>query len=290
MENRNRNVEVHPQRLNIVNIVREITELQKPIKYPTFLSAIVHPDYIIINWEEIYRKSWGSLPFKVPYIQNTCIEYKPMAESYWKEIKTNSDTTTSCCFYKKNQIHQYSQSHQVWNYFWNEYNALEEDIYYDIRFCYENYHETKNWTTISSIGIPSLPPTPRFCGFLTNSIENPIQNQCYLVLKNNDEIWSTYENCLAMYSNTRAITGWIIYYPTIGWKIDNFFYDGNEWIDLKLKNTMIQLYKSITSKDILFKILSQGYASRIFNENTLEQYYLKFLNDKFCRNHCTTSR
>lgn len=272
--------EIHPQRLNLVNLVREITDLQRPIEYPMFISAIIHPDYVIINWQEITRKIWGSIPFKIPYILNTCIEYKTMVESTWTEIKTYSDTTTACCFYKKNPIHQYSQSHQVFNYFWNEYNALEEDFYYDIRFCYENYHEIKNWTTISSIGIPSIAPTSRFCGFIKNHITNPITNQCYLVLNNDDEIWKQYKNCLAMYSHTHAITGWIIYYPRIGWKIDNFFYDGKEWIDLKLKNTMIHLYKTISSKDVIFKILSFCYSLRFFDADTLNKYFNTFISFK----------
>lgn len=266
------------QRINLVTLVRQINDLQRPLEPPTFISSIIHPDYMIIYWKEIQRKSWGSLPYKVPRVLNTCIEYKKMINSEWKQIKTNSETTTACCFYKKNTIHQFSQPHQVWNYFWNEYDAIEEDVYYDVRFCYENYHENKNWTTLSSVGIPSLPPSFKFCGFLTENILNPIPNQCYLVLKNNDFLWNIYENCLAMYSHTSGIQGWIIYYPRKDWKIDNFYYDGKEWIDMKLKNTMINLHKSISSKDLLFKILTHGFTSRLFNDNTLNEYYDKFIN------------
>ena len=268
------------QRINLSTLIRQITDLQRPIEPPTFISGIVHPDYLIIYWQEPKRTSWGSFPFKIPQVTNTCIEYKSMVDSEWTKIKTNSETTTACCFYKKNPIHQFSQSHQVWNYFWNEYNAFEEDVYYDVRVCFENNHETKHWTTLSSLGIPSLPPSFNFRGFLSNDIENPIQNQCYLVLENDSEIWTTYKNCIALYSANRGIEGWVIYYPRKGWKIDNFYYDGEEWIDLKLKTSMSNLHKIVSSKDILFKILSQGFSSRFFTNHTLDYYYDKYISSK----------
>ena len=263
--------------INLPSLVRQLTDLQRPIQRPTFSSAIIHPDYIIIYWNEIPRQVWGSLPFKVPNITNTCIEYKKMTDSVWNEIKTYSDQTTACCFYKINPIHNYSLNHQSYNFFWNEYNVFEEDCFYDIRFCFENYHERKNWTTLSSLGIPSLPPSYNFCGFLSKNIKDPIPNQCYLVLENNDEQWKEYKNCLAMYSNSVGIHGWIIYYPRKGWTIDNFYYDGHEWIDVKLKNTMMNLYKSMHSKDIIFKILSLGFTSRFLSKNILDTYYNKYI-------------
>lgn len=266
------------QQINLTSLVKQFTELQRPVERPKFLSGIVHPDYVIINWKEAERKTWGSLPYKVPQVLNTRIEYKKMVDSIWTQVKTNSDTTTSVCLYKKNPIHQFSQPHQVWEYFWNEYNAFEEDVYYDVRFCYENNHEHVNWTTMSSVGIPSLPPSFQFCGFLKEDLDNPIINQCYLVVEHDNPKWKSFKNCLAMYSTNGRLEGWIIYYPRKGWMIDNFYYNGNEWVDIKLKNTMTNLYKTFSSKDILFKVLNMGFSSRFFHPNILETYFDRFIN------------
>ena len=267
------------QRINLVSIVRQINDLERAIEAPKFNTIIVHKDYVIVNWEEIPRKIWGSLPYKIPLITNTRIEYKKMLDSVWQEIQTHSDTTTSCCFYKINPIHNFSSCHQVYNYFWNEYNALEEDEFYDIRFCYENHHQNKHWVTLSSIAIPSLPPTFKFCGFLKNNITEPTPNECYLVIDNNDSEWKAYNNCLAVYSVNRGINGWIIYYPRKGWKIDNFYFNGTEWVDIKLKNSMINLYNNVSSKDVLFKILKYGFTKRFIRETTLNEYYEKYINN-----------
>lgn len=264
-------------RITLVSLVRQITDLERPIEAPTFTSAVVHPDYVIIYWKEIPRKHWGSFPYKIPQITNTKIEYKKMVDSNWTEVSTYSDTTTAICLYKKNPIHRFSQNHQVWDYFWNEYDSLEKDIFYDVRICYENNHKTKNWTTISSIGIPSFPPSFQFCGFLKDNITSPIPNQCYLVLKNETQNWKEFENCLAMYSTNRGVQGWVIYYPRKGWIIDNFVYDGKNWVDNQLKKSMKNLYKTMSSKDILFKVLKMGFSSRFFHDNMLEEYYIKYI-------------
>lgn len=265
-------------RISLATLIGQINDLHRSIESPKFNSAIIHPDYLILYWNEIPRKQWGSIPYKIPYISNTLIEYKNMKDSIWHKTETNSDTTTALCLYKKNKIHNFSQSHQVDDFFWNEYNALDEDYYYDIRVCYKNHTERENWTTISSLGIPSLPPTHKFCGFLKEKIQNPIQNQCYLIIDNETDDWKEYKNCLAMFHSGSNINGWIIYYPRKGWKIDNFYFNGNEWIDIKLRDTMINLHKKITSKDILYKVLTLGFSSRFFNKKTLDEYYNKYIN------------
>lgn len=261
------------QRINLTSIIRQIHDLEREIESILLNSIIIHPDYMILNWNEIKRYSWGSFPYKIPYILDTYIEYKCMKDSEWHKIKTNSDSTTTCCFYKKNPIHIFSQSHQINNCFWNEYNAINEDFFYDIRICYKNFNDKTNWTTISCLGIPSLPPTFSIFGYLTKPIDNPEINQCYLILENENPNWQFYKNCLAIYNKNRSLNGWVIYYPRKGWIIDNFYFDGNKWIDLKLKSSMINLSKKITSKDILFKILYYGFSSRFFHLNTLQEYY-----------------
>ena len=266
------------QRINLVNLLRNINELQREVEAPKFNKAIIHPDYLILHWNEIHRVQWGSFPEKIPIITSTCIEYKKMVDSTWIQIKTNSNKTNSLCFYKNNPIHNFSSNHQNENYIWNQYNALEEDSYYDIRLSYENYHENKRWTTISSIGIPTLPPTFNFCGFLKKKIENPLQNQCYLILENQDPEWKEYKNCITMFVVSSSINGWVIYYPRKDWLIDNYYFNGEEWIDIKLKNSLINLNKTIPSKDILFKIINHGFIDRFFNDNMLKEYYEKYIN------------
>jgi hypothetical protein len=267
---------MQPTRINLVSIVKKINDLHRELEPPKIHTIIIHPDYILLYWHEIEREQWGSLPYKIPFISNTKIEYKKMYDSIWNKIDTNHDTTTSCCLYKQNPIHKFSKSHIVDN-FWNEYNAIEEDFLYDIRICFENYKHSYHWSTLSSIGISSLPPTFVFCGFLSKHIESPIPNQCYLVIENNDPYWKEYQYCIALYNNATNHSGWVIYYPRKGWLIDDFYFDGIEWIDYKLKNILVKLNNIISSKDIIFKIINYKFSSRFLNKNIMNTYYQKYI-------------
>lgn len=262
-------------RINLSSLLHQLNDLQKEIILPKFSSIVITPEYFILQWDEIPRKWWGSLPYKIPLITNTRIEYKSMSVSKWNIINTSSDTTTACCFYMKNKIHDFSKSHQHFGYLWNEYNACHVDDFYDIRIRYENYSDNKHWTTISSIGIPTLPPVSSIYGLLTEHIEHPVLNQPYLVLNAIDIRWQQYENHIAVFNSSRVIHGWVIYYPRKGWKINNLYFDGKRWIDIKL-HTIIKLLDKKTPRDLMFHIIEYSWDS-VLPKSIIEDYYNHFI-------------
>lgn len=240
---------------------------------PFVKEVIIDVDRITFYLNEIPRRSFAD-GTRRPIINEYHIEWKDCKRSRWNTICTNTDNLTGFTFYLKDKKFKDRVTGLVNNH-WYEYNFFRNyEEAYDIRVYARNKSDNNiEPYTYVNLKLFKNPPCNRFEDYCNTPPESQNNPRNYLIGNNPKGLWSEHKNKICQLTSIRPMI-WTFVQPRIGWNIDGYVFNGEDWIDTKLNTAMNTLKLKNQTNDIIFEILQNSHLGRLCGDTPSERYNL----------------
>lgn len=244
---------------------------------PMIDSIIIEENRCIFRWKNPKQVSIGLVDYLVPRIDNIILEYKTHKNGTWStQIPLNSTTVNEIQFIRSSN--NFPETGYLDNNTWYEYNAFKcDDKYLDIRIYGINPKSDTETNihpyTYINLCFHDTVPTTTVKNFQNDPPTELSYNDYYIIGKNPTGVWSNFAGYIAIAISN--INKWKFIKPRDNWKIENFLYQNNEWIDLNIIEILklIQPLSEDTDCSICFEELK-----------TNENHIITKCNHKFHKN------